>query len=61
MANLKSSVLPVQGGFLVVRPDLSVFDDLVEVGRDERERVYNMNRELICVSERTSALGTIFF
>ncbi|CAN0050547.1 unnamed protein product, partial [Ascophyllum nodosum] len=30
MANLKSSVLPVQGGFLVVRPDLSVFDDLVE-------------------------------
>ena len=27
----KTPVMPVQGGFLVVRPDLEVFEDLVQV------------------------------
>lgn len=32
MSDLKKSpVMPVQGGFLVIRPDPAVFDDLVEV------------------------------
>ncbi|CAM9833802.1 unnamed protein product, partial [Laminaria digitata] len=31
MANDRSPTLPVQGGFMIIRPDLTVFNDLVQV------------------------------
>lgn len=31
MGNARSPTMPVQGGFLVIRPDLAVYGELVEV------------------------------
>lgn len=31
MSNGRTPVMPVQGGFLVIRPDPNVFEDLVQV------------------------------
>ena len=31
MANKLTPVLPAQGGFMVIRPDIEVFNDLVQV------------------------------
>ncbi|CAN0343740.1 unnamed protein product, partial [Ectocarpus sp. 4 AP-2014] len=40
MATKGSKALPVQGGFLLVRPDLGVYDELRAIVREARARCF---------------------